>query len=275
MLPPGRLMPIVFCALFALAGCTSTGGQLGTLQTQNRGLLEQSKTQLAEIENLKSHTRRLEDKLIDAEHQLALLEHGDKPGRQRLVSGGGESGSVFDRDGDGFDRIGVASERLPGDFAEQFNAMAARFESFSVDPHSATARLDADSLFESGDALLRAEGERPLRELARILQSTDARGMKIMVVGHTDDQKPVGDRNQATYADNWELSMARALAVASYLQEAGVTDEQMGVAGFGDNQPVASNDTSADRRKNRRVEIHIVGPDTPVVGWIQRTPSRR
>jgi len=41
----------------------------------------------------------------------------------------------------------------------------------------------------------------------------------------------------------------------------------MGVAGFGQFQPVSPNDTAATRQRNRRVEIYLLGPDTPVVGW--------
>ncbi|MEX2140940.1 MAG: hypothetical protein WD894_16870 [Pirellulales bacterium] len=69
-----RISAMFWLALLLAAGCSSTGGQLGTLQTQNRSLLEQNRVQLAEIENLKTHSRRLEDKLIDAEQQLAAGE---------------------------------------------------------------------------------------------------------------------------------------------------------------------------------------------------------
>ena len=86
MLRPGRWILGVFCALFAVAGCSSTGGQLGTLQTQNRSLLEQNKTQLGEIENLRSHARRLEDKLIESERQLALRERGGQAEQQPFAS---------------------------------------------------------------------------------------------------------------------------------------------------------------------------------------------
>jgi hypothetical protein len=71
---------VVFCA-----GCTGAGGSLGTLQTQNRSLLEQNRAQIAEIENLKSHSRRLEDKLIDAEQNLALMEDQMRATRGRLA----------------------------------------------------------------------------------------------------------------------------------------------------------------------------------------------
>ena len=83
-----NLLPAFSTALILVfaAGCTGTGGSLGTLQTQNRTLLEQNHAQIAEIENLKSHSRRLEDKLIDAEQQLALLEERMRGDGKRLAA---------------------------------------------------------------------------------------------------------------------------------------------------------------------------------------------
>jgi len=89
------LVGVAICAL--LSGCASGGGQLGTLQSQNRTLTEQTKAQLAEIENLKSHARRLEDKLIEAEQQLALLDQRINQGGKRLAAGAKEPASVYDR----------------------------------------------------------------------------------------------------------------------------------------------------------------------------------
>jgi len=51
------------------------------------------------------------------------------------------------------------------------------------------------------------------------------------------------------------------------LRKAGIPDDRMGIAGFGQHQPISPNDTAESRQKNRRVEIFVVGPDTPVVGW--------
>jgi hypothetical protein len=78
-------------------GCSSTGGQLGTLQTQNRSLLEQNRAQLAEMENLKAHARRLEDKLIEAERRVESESGFD---RRRVAASQRDSASVFDRSGD-------------------------------------------------------------------------------------------------------------------------------------------------------------------------------
>jgi outer membrane protein OmpA-like peptidoglycan-associated protein len=70
------------------------------------------------------------------------------------------------------------------------------------------------------------------------------------VYGHTD----------ATGSDayNQTLSQRRATAVADYLSSRGVQPVRLGTRGFGEGQPVASNDTEEGRAANRRVEIKIV-----------------
>jgi hypothetical protein len=98
--------------ILAACGCSSTGGQLGTLQTQNRSLLEQNRAQIAEMENLKAHTRRLENKLIEAERRLAERE-GDKD-RRRVAASREDAASVFDRSADRDDN-GEASAGKDGE----------------------------------------------------------------------------------------------------------------------------------------------------------------
>ena len=68
-----------------------------------------------------------------------------------------------------------------------------------------------------------------------------------IVAGHTDS---VGD---AAY--NQALSERRADSVANYLVQSGVSASQLSVVGYGETQPIASNDTAAGRAQNRRVEI--------------------
>ncbi|API61052.1 hypothetical protein BSL82_09005 [Tardibacter chloracetimidivorans] len=70
------------------------------------------------------------------------------------------------------------------------------------------------------------------------------------VYGHTD----------STGADayNMTLSRNRAESVAGYLATHGVARARIGTQGFGETQPVASNDTDAGRAQNRRVEIKLV-----------------
>jgi chemotaxis protein MotB len=60
------------------------------------------------------------------------------------------------------------------------------------------------------------------------------------------------------FADNWELSQARALSVVRYMQdELGFPPERMAATGFGEWRPVVAGDTDADRAQNRRIELKL------------------
>ena len=79
----------------------------------------------------------------------------------------------------------------------------------------------------------------------------------IDVYGHTD--------STGSDAYNQRLSEQRASSVASYLESRGVQSARIGTRGYGETQPIASNDTDAGRAANRRVEIKIVPiPETDV-----------
>jgi chemotaxis protein MotB len=47
----------------------------------------------------------------------------------------------------------------------------------------------------------------------------------------------------------------------------------MGVMGYGQYQPVSPNDVADGRQRNRRVEIFVLGPETPMVGWNDAVPK--
>ncbi len=72
----------------------------------------------------------------------------------------------------------------------------------------------------------------------------------IDVYGHTD--------STGSDAYNQSLSERRATSVADYLAGRGVQPARIGTRGFGESQPIASNDTDAGRAANRRVEVKIV-----------------
>ncbi len=72
----------------------------------------------------------------------------------------------------------------------------------------------------------------------------------IDVLGHTD--------STGSDAYNQTLSVNRATSVANYLEMRGVARARMGVRGYGETMPIASNDTETGRSQNRRVEIKVV-----------------
>lgn len=108
-------------------------------------------------------------------------------------------------------------------------------------------------LFDSGSAKLKADAEPLLQKLGMLLERySDG---SIQIVGHTDNVPII---NGGTYADNEELSSARALTVFYFLTENTFLDPaNLTHAGMGDRVPVAENDTPEGRSRNRRVEIRI------------------
>ncbi len=244
--------------LLAFGGCqTVSKSQFTSCQSQNRTLTEQTKSQLAEIENLKIHSRRVEDQLIRAEEDLARGEQENGRDRQKLGSYRNGRGSA-----------------IPDGLNGRLVDLAERYPSLQYDPKIGVSKLDTDLLFDSGDAELKPGADRILAEFAEIFKSPDGRDFKIMVIGHADALGIKGREVRQRYPNNWHLSAGRALAVADHLRKAGIPEERMGVAGFGQFQPISPNDSAESRQKNRRVEIYVLGPETPVVGWADTTGGK-
>ena len=81
---------------------------------------------------------------------------------------------------------------------------------------------------------------------------------QIFATGHTNNTR-IAPRSQHIMADNYELSKARAKSVADYLQAGlNLLPEQVTVAGKGQDEPIASNETFEGRALNRRVELKIL-----------------
>jgi outer membrane protein OmpA-like peptidoglycan-associated protein len=77
----------------------------------------------------------------------------------------------------------------------------------------------------------------------------------IDVLGHTD--------STGSDAYNQALSERRAQSVSDYLAARGVARARIGIRGYGESQPIASNDTDTGRAENRRVEIKVVPVTQP------------
>ncbi len=110
-------------------------------------------------------------------------------------------------------------------------------------------------LFSEGGWELNAAGKDTLAKLAPVLKALT--GQKIEVKGYTDNV-PIGPELRGRFPSNVELSKARAQSVADFLITQGVPAASISTSGFGDAQPVASNDTAQGRAKNRRVVMDIV-----------------
>lgn len=117
--------------------------------------------------------------------------------------------------------------------------------------------LKGDLLFATGEAALSQSAVESLEKVAAIIKKTPHR---IHIEGHTDNVPILSGR----FASNWELSAARANAVATFLiDDMGMRPEQFVVSGYASYNPKVPNTTEANKAKNRRVEIVVTKGSSP------------
>ncbi|MCG8422809.1 MAG: OmpA family protein [Proteobacteria bacterium] len=119
--------------------------------------------------------------------------------------------------------------------------------------------LPSSVLFASGKADLSERGSQTLRKVASKLR--DFRNRRFIVAGHTDNV-PIVDSAQTGFADNWELSTARALNVTRFLVKSGLNPRNIAAAGYAQYDSVRSNKSKRGRQFNRRIEL-ILEPRLP------------
>jgi outer membrane protein OmpA-like peptidoglycan-associated protein len=111
--------------------------------------------------------------------------------------------------------------------------------------------FDSGILFDVDKSDLRPVSQTNLAELAQILNKYP--DTNILIEGHTD----------STGSDdhNMTLSKERAQSVASYLAVVAVKSERFSIVGYGESQPIVTNDTPEGQQKNRRVDIAVLAND--------------
>lgn len=115
-------------------------------------------------------------------------------------------------------------------------------------PQEGEVVLMENLFFATGESEVLQQSYKELMRLKALLEANPA--MTIELRGHTD--------SQGTQEYNQKLSEARAKAVADYLVKRGVERRRIEWTGFGESQPVDSNETAEGRRRNRRVEYRIL-----------------
>ena len=108
-------------------------------------------------------------------------------------------------------------------------------------------------LFDSGSADINPNGKELLRVLAKSMNENQ--NQNIVIEGHTDNVSLTAYLMKR-FPSNWELSTARASAVARFFEKTGEIDpRRITACGYSYHRPVATHDTAEGRRQNRRIEI--------------------
>jgi flagellar motor protein MotB len=117
-------------------------------------------------------------------------------------------------------------------------------------------RVTSTSLFDPGKANLKSGASKVLDQVAASIRR-EYPGHIITIEGHTDSD-PI---RKSKWNDNHDLAYHRALAVYNYLStKAAIPNDQLAIASYGPNMPVASNSSSNGKAQNRRVEF-VIQPD--------------
>lgn len=180
-----------------------------------------------------------------------------------------QNGCAYDTDGDGvYDGIdlcrntpeGVTVDRVGCPLDSDNDAVADYLDLCPGTPEGVIVDQDGCPLagenllsltgvnFEFDKAKLTSEAENILEEAVTLLKETDGI-VEVRVEGHTDS---IG-----TEAYNQDLSQRRAQSVVDYLTSRGIDGNNLLPVGLGENSPVASNDSSAGRAANRRVDFVV------------------
>ncbi|WP_374763222.1 peptidoglycan -binding protein [Yunchengibacter salinarum] len=116
----------------------------------------------------------------------------------------------------------------------------------------------SELLFASGSAELGPEGRAEMRRFADTLKTIAAEipddlNWILRVDGHTD-KRPI---SSPRFANNWELSAARAISVVQFLIDQGVAPDRLAATGFGAHQPIDPADNALAYARNRRIEMRL------------------
>lgn len=242
--------------------------QYNSVETQSRILNEQNKAQLAEIANLKAHTRKLEDQLLAAESELSSLERRSDSDKKRLANYQTERDQVR-RDVDGL----VRGAKLTGIVPVRDDAVEKLSKSYPLlrfDTLTGAYKLDAPVQLDGNPPRLKPESEKLLAEFAQMFGKPEGRDLRVLVVGRSGGTSVRG--GVASDADRRQ-AMDRAWVVAEYLRRVGLRPEQVGVSGVeavgaGSGVLPASNDGKPPAAgTSNRVDLFVTGKNTPIVGW--------
>ena len=118
-------------------------------------------------------------------------------------------------------------------------------------PDRTVVELNGDGLFASGSAELEPEYAALVQRIGDALKDVPG---NVVVAGHTDNQRLISAR----FPSNWHLSQARAEVVRNMLAARAGSPGRFTAEGRGDTEPIAPNDSPANRAKNRRVDITVL-----------------
>lgn len=220
----------------------------------------------ASLAGARKQNRDLNENIDNLKERLALMESANNSAAQEIDA---KNSSLLAKQSeleDNARRLSEQQEKLKNlqaviDDQKQRSAalrnkMAEALKGFSSDQLTVTQKdgkvyvsMQESLLFPSGSAVVNAEGKNALSKLAEVLNTNP--DININIEGHTDSI-PIKVR----FEDNWALSVARATSIVRILtRDYAVSPLRIIASGRSEYLPIASNETTEGRARNRRTEI--------------------
>jgi chemotaxis protein MotB len=155
------------------------------------------------------------------------------------------------------DRLAKAIEKAVSIFQPEVKSRRVKI---TEDERGIVISLVADAFYESGSTELTPEGQEIVDKIGQFLSDPEFSGNLIRIEGHTDNTPiaPISPLYEY-FPTNWELSANRAVKIARILnEEHNIKGRNLQAVGYGEFQPVESNDIEEGRAYNRRIEIIIM-----------------
>jgi chemotaxis protein MotB len=247
-------------------GCYSGPPRYALTQSQLRAqqLYQQNKALAMERDGLSGTISQLAVDKSNLEQQYLSAKQSLDAANARLDNLASSNNQMEEKMRTLLTGVKPGSNPLSPDSNRRLEELRNKYKDFDFDPQTGVSKFSTDLLFASGSDELQPKAKEILHEFATIMNQGDARSLKVLVSGHTDD-KAVKHKTTATrHHDNMGLSAHRALTVERWLKHAGISESRMGISGYGQFQPVEPNTNEHARQKNRRVEIFVLAPDNPV-----------
>jgi outer membrane protein OmpA-like peptidoglycan-associated protein len=242
--------------------------QRDALNAQNAAAQAQSDTAQAQAARAQADSDAANARNAAADAQAATARAQSDMAANQASSATALSAAQADADQSRRDTLTAqqAAQQAEGDKAAMRTRLSEQLNSILQTRESARGLIVSmsDVLFDTGRFSLKPGAREKLAKVAGILLAYP--GLNIEVGGYTD--------NVGTDDMNQTLSENRAGSVRDYLVQQGVLANSVSSRGFGNTLPVASNDNSAGRQQNRRVELLVSGeaigsPVNPTTGSLQ------
>ncbi len=269
------LVPLVGCV--SQKAFDSKSAEAHTLKQQYDEQQEQMKALEQKLSETKAAAEAAEKEKAELESSLANSDAERRALRKR-VDELAELNKELSRNTEKLEAAKEALEKKSSEYESLAKSLKEEIKTGKIELSELKGRMVVKMkdkiLFSSGSTKLNKEGQEALEKVAQALKGVE--GKLIRVEGHTDNV-PLPSDGKTEFASNWELSTTRALVVVKLLQEQGVPPTMLSALGYGEYQPIASNQTVEGRSLNRRIEIVLApaeqAPSAVVAATVKKAPA--